>query len=273
MKRYILILLSLKKYVSQIFENYPGDIIHFILMNIKNIHPENRLLEIEISSVKQFKEVIELCSYGCHLVTVDPSYGMKISDGYIIKFEFYIKLLNFDNFYCSLPLLGFFLDMKTLYEYLQLMNDDDPLIMFINKESRPRNENPGESCIYIKCCSNITMSIKIYYAKLKDILPITEKKISNTTIQLNRQHFNSFCKNLNKLLPGKCFNININEKNINIYDALDLGKGYDLNKLIMYTKNDFCKFLHMHVDDHKSIILYMDIDLLGPLHISYTANK
>jgi len=202
----------------------------------------------------------------------------------LIKLSLYAS--RFDYFRCEEPKITIGVDMTILYGYLKMINDSDPIIIYMKRDNR--------SILYISSSNedNESSELKDIEIFLMDIpnpeMPIPQTKFQNI-IAMASDKFHSICKHLNNNSSyieitsvgneinfrgqsdgGKvtmCYrDINYNKQKNNS-DEVVQGL-YELKNLMGFSKcNKMCPIIYIYLKNDFPLVLVISVANIGKMYV------
>jgi len=193
---------------------------------------------------------------------------------------------NFDYFRCDEPKITIGVDMHNLHVHLKMVNDDDPILLYMNRNNR--------SILYISSLNENKKSseetdIEVY---LMDIgnpeMPIPRTEFQNR-IQMASDKFHNICKHLNNNSTfveitsvgneisfrgqnegGK---ITMSYKDTNHSKKNDKADQvvqgiYELRNLMCFSKcNKLCSIIDIYLKNDFPVVLVISVSTLGKMYV------
>ncbi len=212
-----------------------------------------------------------------------------LSDDKTLFFNLILDAINFDYFSCSRKFIPVTLDLRDLYSKLKMIDNDYPIIMYINNDCESTLHIEGQissnvkiefqvfifDSIIRKLCipkisfqNKITMSSDVLYKICKNISkysPIIEITAINNEIKFNEIKFSEINYNENANYDNVTFTYE-NNKNEPVLTFKNTFMVKDLLKIIKWRKISSTIDIYMK-DDNNLNFLVTNIGCLGRMQI------
>lgn len=227
MHKRILIILSLKKYLSQLSMtyNYPTEIIYYILWFYQKPLKSNRILEVTILQTKLLKSILKFtANAGMFTIVYDFKSGIWIFEKHmndsISRIHIYAD--NIDTFFCNKGRMDVQINSTKFNKILTCLDDNNPIIMYIDNINSKIMRIGQTSKIHD--CLNIEFSLELG----QPIQNILMFKKGYMKLCVDKQQFENLCKKLRESM--NCTGISINDNTL-CFDIDDSIK-YNLTTII-----------------------------------------
>ncbi|MEM3063179.1 MAG: proliferating cell nuclear antigen (pcna) [Nitrososphaerota archaeon] len=212
---------------------------------------------------------------------------LRLTEDKSILIKLNLDAANFEYFRCDEPKITIGVDMHNLHALLKLINDDDPIILYMNRNDR--------SVLYIRALNENNESceetdLEIYLMDIPNPeMPIPQTEFQNK-ITMSSEKFHSICKHLNnnstfveitsiynqisfrgKNEGGKVTktyrDISYNIKKRDNPDQVVQGI-FELRTLMSFSKcNKLCNTIELYLKNDFPLVLVISVATLGKLYV------
>ena len=214
---------------------------------------------------------------------------LRLTEDKSILIKLNLDAINFEYFRCEEPKITIGVDMHNLHALLKMVNDDDPIIMYMNRDNR--------SALYIRSLNENSESksseetdIEIYLMEIGNPeMPIPQTEFQNK-ITMASDKFHSICKHLNNnstfveitsinneiLFRGQneggkvtmCYrDSNYTTKKKDKPDHVVQGV-YELRNLMNFSKcNKLCNTIELYLKNDFPLVLVISVATLGKMYV------
>ncbi len=212
---------------------------------------------------------------------------LRLTEDKSILVKVNLDSINFEHFRCDEPKITIGVDMHNLHSQLKMINDDDPIIMYMNRDNRStlyiRSLNEGNE-------SSEETDIEVFLMEIGNSeLPIPKTKFQNR-ITMASDKFHNICKKLNNnsvsveitsvgneikfrgqnesgkvTMSYKDTNYNSNKKS----DSDQIVQGmYELRNLMGFSKcNKLCPTIDIYLKNDFPLVLVIGVQTLGKMYV------
>lgn len=212
---------------------------------------------------------------------------LRLTEDKSILVKVNLDSINFEYFRCDEPKITIGVDMHNLHSQLKMINDDDPIVMYMNRDNRStlyiRSLNEGNE-------SSEETDIEVFLMEIiNPELPIPKTKFQNR-ITMASDKFHNICKKLNNnsvsveitsvrneiqfrgqnesgkvTMSYKDTNYNSNKKN----DLDQIVQGmYELRNLMGFSKcNKLCPTIDIYLKNDFPLVLVIGVQTLGKMYV------
>lgn len=213
---------------------------------------------------------------------------LRLTEDKSILIKLNLDANNFEYFRCDEPKITIGVDMSNLHTLLKMVNDDDPIILYMNRDNRnvlnirsinENNESAEET------------DIEIYLMEIANPeLPIPQTEFQNH-ITISSDKFHTICKHLNNnSLYVEITSVNSeisfrgeneNGKVTMLYKDVNYKKKsdkeqvvqgiYELRNLLGFSKcNKLCSTVEIYLRNDFPLVLVISVATLGKMYIFLT---
>jgi len=212
---------------------------------------------------------------------------LRLTEDKSILIKLNLDAIHFEHFRCDEPKITIGVDMHMLHALLKMVNDDDPIILYMNRDNR--------SALYIRSLNENNESteetdIEIYLMEIGNPeMPIPQTEFQNK-ITMASDKFHTICKHLNNnstfveitsinneiLFRGQneggkvtmsYKDINYNSKKKDKPDQVVQGV-YELRNLMGFSKcNKLCSAIEIYLKNDFPLVLVISVASLGKMYV------
>ena len=212
---------------------------------------------------------------------------LRLTEDKSILIKLNLDAFNFEYFRCDEPKITIGVDMHNLHAHLKMVNDDDPIILYMNRDNR--------SAMYIRSLNGNNESseetdMEIYLMEIGNPeMPIPQTEFQNK-ITMASDKFHTICKRLNNnsthveirsinneiLFRGQneggkvtmsYKDVNYNTKKKDKPDQLVQGV-YELRNLMGFSKcNKLCHTIEIYLKNDFPLVLVISVATLGKMYV------
>lgn len=212
---------------------------------------------------------------------------LRLTEDKSILIKLNLDADNFEYFRCDEPKITIGVDMHNLHALLKMVNDDDPIIIYMNRDNR--------SSIYIRSLNENNQSseetdIEVFLMEIGNPeMPIPKTEFQNK-ITMASDKFHTICKHLNNnstFVEIKSINneisfkgqneggkvtmsykdINYDDKKKDKPDQIVQGM-YELRNLMGFSKcNKLCNTIDIYLKNDFPLVLVISVATLGKMYV------
>lgn len=216
---------------------------------------------------------------------------LRLTEDKSILIKLNLDAVNFEYFRCDEPKITIGVDMHNLHALLKMVNDDDPIILYMNRDNR--------SALYIRSLnedgeSSEETDIEIYLMEIGNPeMPIPKTEFQNK-ITMASDKFHTICKHLNNnstfveitsisneiLFRGQNEGgkVTMSYKDVNYSEPIKKDKQeqlvqgvYELRNLLGFSKcNKLCNTIEIYLKNDFPLVLVISIATLGKMYVFLT---
>jgi proliferating cell nuclear antigen PCNA len=215
---------------------------------------------------------------------------LRLTEDKSILIKLNLDASNFEYFKCLEPKITIGVDMHNLHALLKMINDDDPIIIYMNRDNR--------STLYIRSLNENNESseetdLEIYLLEISNPdMPLPQTEFQNK-ITMASDKFHAICKHLNNnsttveitsigseiLFRGeneggkvrKAYkDVNYTSKKKDKSDQVVQGI-YELRNLMCFSKcNKLCNTIEIYLKNDFPLVLVISVGTLGKMYVFLT---
>ncbi|XWV26508.1 putative DNA polymerase sliding clamp [Tupanvirus soda lake] len=212
---------------------------------------------------------------------------LRLTEDKSILVKLHLDAINFEQFRCDEPKITIGVDMHNLHALLKMVNDDDPIVLYMNRDNR--------SSLYIRSLNENNESseetdIEIFLMEIGHTeMPIPQTEFQNK-ITMASDKFHTICKHMNNnstyveitsinneiLFRGKneggkvtmsYKDVNYNSKKKDKPDQVVQGV-YELRNLMGFSKcNKLCNTIEIYLKNDFPLVLVISVATLGKMYV------
>ena len=246
--------------------------------------------EINVKKVKASVNAKKTASEAAKQPTKKNTGGIRIlrlTEDKSILIKLNLDAINFEYFRCDEPKITIGVDMHNLHAHLKMVNDDDPIILYMKRDNR--------SAMYIRSLNGNNESseetdMEIYLMEIGNPeMPIPQTEFQNK-ITMASDKFHNICKKLNNnsthveitsinneiLFRGQneggkvtmtYKDINYSSKKKDKQDQVVQGV-YELRNLMGFSKcNKLCHTIEIYLKNDFPLVLVISVATLGKMYV------
>lgn len=216
---------------------------------------------------------------------------LRLTEDKSILIKLNLDAANFTYFDCKEPKITIGVDMHNLNSHLKMINDDDPIILYMRKDNRNAlyikslngNENNEETDmeIYLMEITNPEMPIPITSFQNKIVMASDKFHLICKRLNNNSMHVEITSVNNEILFRGsndggkvtmtyKDINQNSKKKKKKKPDQIVQGL-YELRSLMGFSKcNKLCNTIDLYLKNDFPLVLVMTVATLGKMYVFLT---
>lgn len=211
---------------------------------------------------------------------------LRLTEDKSILIKLHLDADNFDEFRCEEPKITVGVDMHNLNGLLKMVNDDDPILIYMNCDNR--------NALYIRCLNENNQSseetdIEIFLMEIGNPeMPIPQTEFQNR-ITMASDKFHAICKRLNNnstFVEIKSINneisfrgeneggkVTMSYKDVNYSSKKDkpdqIVQGvYELRNLLGFSKcNKLCNTIEIYLKNDFPLVLMIPVASLGKMYV------
>ena len=211
---------------------------------------------------------------------------LRLTEDKSILIKLNLDAINFESFRCDETKVTIGIDMQHLHNLLKLINDEDPIVMFMNKDNRGK--------LYIRSINENNDSSEETHIELNLMeianpdMPIPQTEFQNK-ITMASDKFHNICKHLNNnstfveitsinneiLFRGQNEGgkVTMSYKDVNYIKKKDKSDQvvqgiYELRNLMSFSKcNKLCQVIEIYLRNDFPLVLVIAVATLGKMYV------